>query len=847
MKRSALLFIFLLAVNVFAGKYHPAVQYIFPLPESKGLSDQTTIIIRVYKQYLDQIGSLNDFMEVSGNTNGVYEGNIFLSSDNQTVIFQPESGNFLMNDQITVKVKTSRFTSSDFNYNFHIESRGSNDMSKLSPMQWENHIIEPKKSFTSSNIRIINGVAVPGDFPQIVTTEYGETAPGKIFYSSRFRETIDSYVISVRNDGTPYMYNRFDGSGDTANFVRHPNGTFSVFFFGPRHHAILDDGLNIIDIYPGGHGYEPDEHEFLILENGHALMILEEHIRVDMSKIIAGGNSNATVHGNMFQEYDENKNVVFEWRSWDHFTFDDPIGINMRDRNIDYVHMNAVSLDFDGHYILSSKHLNEITKINSKTGEIIWRWGGYNNEFNFINDELTFSYQHHVRAVPGMPGNYTLFDNGNMRSPNYSRAVEFKLDTLNMTADKVWEYIFEPKRRSYWMGSVQRLDNGNTFIDCSTTSPAMTMEVTPDGEKVFQMLSHGSSSYRSFRYDLDVNAETPFFMLENFGYTLNLLFNKWGDANVAHYKICHKLQEDSQYSLLDTTSNTWYQAKGLENAKYHLFKISAVAEDGTESEFSREITARVYYITPGTNLVRNSTFTSEANWSLEKFNSGDASGSVSSDGYTIEIQEGGNSISDIRLVQNNIHLTQTMKYQLEFDAFSEAARYIKPVLRADSFPFTEYSQFGYQAVDNEKKHYILNFLMEDNSNSNAILSFDCGRFDQNVTFDNVILKTVIESSINESKQHISKTFQLFQNYPNPFNSNTKIKFQISDFNHVNLSVYNTLGQMVALLIDEEKSEGKYTIHFNPVKYGILSQTSGVYLYKLEVGNHVTIRKMLYLK
>ncbi len=40
---------------------------------------------------------------------------------------------------------------------------------------------------------------------------------------------------------------------------------------------------------------------------------------VDMSKIVPGGNPNATVTGLIVQEIDENKNVVFQWRSWDHF------------------------------------------------------------------------------------------------------------------------------------------------------------------------------------------------------------------------------------------------------------------------------------------------------------------------------------------------------------------------------------------------------------------------------------------------------------------------------------------------------------------------------------------------
>ncbi|GIT32243.1 MAG: hypothetical protein Ct9H300mP2_3220 [Candidatus Neomarinimicrobiota bacterium] len=43
---------------------------------------------------------------------------------------------------------------------------------------------------------------------------------------------------------------------------------------------------------------------------------------------------------------------------------------------IDYVHANAIELDNDGNILLSCRHMDEITKINHQTGEIIWRLGG---------------------------------------------------------------------------------------------------------------------------------------------------------------------------------------------------------------------------------------------------------------------------------------------------------------------------------------------------------------------------------------------------------------------------------------------------------------------------------------
>ena len=59
------------------------------------------------------------------------------------------------------------------------------------------------------------------------------------------------------------------------------------------------------------------------------------------------------------------------------------------------------------HFLISSRNLDEITKIHRITGDIIWRWGGSQNEFNFIND-YPFTGQHTIRSLGN--NRYLLFD-----------------------------------------------------------------------------------------------------------------------------------------------------------------------------------------------------------------------------------------------------------------------------------------------------------------------------------------------------------------------------------------------------------------------------------------------------
>ncbi len=80
------------------------------------------------------------------------------------------------------------------------------------------------------------------------------------------------------------------------------------------------------------------------------------------------------------------------------------------------------------------------------------------------------------------------------------------------------------------------------------------------------------------------------------------------------------------------------------------------------------------------------------------------------------------------------------------------------------------------------------------------------------------------------------------NYPNPFNPSTKIEFQIPKSSIVNLTVYNSLGEEVAILVNQRLSKGRYTFEFNA-----RDLPSGVYFYVLRAGNFGSTKKMILLK
>ncbi len=283
------------------------------------------------------------------------------------------------------------------------------------------------------------------------------------------------------NGITPSMM-IIDGDGEVA-YIKNLNinqvcGDFKIqnnglmSFYMQDKFYMMDSTFTIIDSVSCGNGIETDLHDMKILPNGNFLMLGIEELVMDLSSFHLFGPNNvpggiqAVVECGIVQELDINKNVVFEWHATNHFAFDDIDEAWLPDPNmVDWTHCNAVEQDTDGNILLSSRHFNEITKIDRQNGSIIWRFGGNANQFNFLNDPLNFRRQHDVRRISN--GNLTVFDNGdgNYLSPfHYASAKEYQLNVSAMTADLVWNYTDDVNDYSLAMGSFQHQPGGNAVI-----------------------------------------------------------------------------------------------------------------------------------------------------------------------------------------------------------------------------------------------------------------------------------------------------------------------------------------------------------------------------------------------
>lgn len=360
---------------------------------------------------------------------------------------------------------------------------------------------------------------LPSDFPKIVIDTVNNPAKGHIIIESfQVSAAEDNYIMELDENGKVVWYSKPSNQG--LDFKLQPNGRYSYassveladkYQAGPIvvqnvyvQHKILDNNKVEIDSVQMQNEYLADMHDFRILPNGNYLLLSYEHVPIDMSRIIPNGNPNAIIVGTVIQELDKDKNCVFQWRSLDFIpvlaTKDDP-----RKAIFEHVHGNSLFIDKDGNLISSFPTTFEIVKIDMVSGEIVWRLGGDKNQFEITGENEAdkpyyFRMQHDAKILDN--GNLLFYDNAVQKKSGWnSRAVEYKIDEVNKTANLVWEYKHNPPISAFAMGSAQRLDNGNTLINWGLMFMGLNKgvtEVTPEKEIAFELTFPPSNlSYRA--------------------------------------------------------------------------------------------------------------------------------------------------------------------------------------------------------------------------------------------------------------------------------------------------------------------------------------------------------------
>ncbi len=489
-------------------------KYISPQPGSKFVNPQNTIVFR-HGDKLDLSSIKSMMVKVTGSLSGEISGTIKLSKDGRSLIFK-QNVPYQFKETITVELLQGIKTQSGVGLNgisFSFKIMDQDNSGLLKDFYKNEQKLEniPATIATKHNAPVVRDEKAtgvyPDNYPIATITEFDNPTPGYIFCGPRPQPNTpySPYITILDNYGTPVFYREWPRRAN--DFKTIANNQLAYCDFDNSNPAInkylvMNSWFNIIDTLMMGNGYHLDQHDLLMRENGnHFLMAYDPQI-VGMDTVVPGGNPAATVIGFIIQELDADHNVIFQWRSWDHFEITDSNYKDFTSDKIDYVHGNAFEIDNDGNLLMSCRDMEEITKIDLNTGEIIWRLGlhAQNNMFTFTNDTVGFSWQHDIRRLEN--GNITVYDNGVHHSTQFSQAVEYQIDEVNFTAELVWNYIHDPVVYGRATGANRRLANNNAFICWGLTWPINYSEVTHEGSLAWEL--HWPDNvweYRAFKFD----------------------------------------------------------------------------------------------------------------------------------------------------------------------------------------------------------------------------------------------------------------------------------------------------------------------------------------------------------
>jgi len=264
--------------------------------------------------------------------------------------------------------------------------------------------------------------------------------------------------------------------------------------------VLLDEQYQVVAEVRAGHGVLSDFHEFLLTDEGTALFVAYPVVPYDLSPI--DGPAEGWIYGAHVQEVDvETGEVLFDWDGMQHIDLTETH--RAREEGVgespatafDPVHLNSVFPDGDA-LLLSARHTSTIYRVDRRTGEILWRFGGERSDIE-VPEGGEFGWQHDVQRQPD--GTLTVYDNHDnaIETDSVSAALRFEVDEEAGTATLL-QALRHEDRYGYAMGNAQYLDDGHVVVGWGM-DPVVT-EFDEAGEAVFELRGLGLGSYRSYRH-----------------------------------------------------------------------------------------------------------------------------------------------------------------------------------------------------------------------------------------------------------------------------------------------------------------------------------------------------------
>jgi hypothetical protein len=312
--------------------------------------------------------------------------------------------------------------------------------------------------------------SIPPDLPQY-SAGGADPSPGYVVFAA------GRYGLVIDNTGRVVWYRHFpDGAG--LNFMAQPTGRYVLRpptpVLGDTEPWVELDVLgNVTRTLSCASGLQSRPHDIILEPDGSFRLLCDETRTMDLTA--HGGEANARVTGTVVQHISATGEVLFQWSPFDHFEITDLAAADRAGASVNWTHGNALDVDTDGNLLLSFRSLGEITKVDARTGAVIWRLGGRRNQYAFYDTATpAFSRQHGVRACG--PGTLLLLDN--VGDPTASKAERYVIDEASRTARLVHAYGSASSVVTEIGGSVQTLTDGRTLVSFGTAGRVEEYDVS---------------------------------------------------------------------------------------------------------------------------------------------------------------------------------------------------------------------------------------------------------------------------------------------------------------------------------------------------------------------------------
>lgn len=449
-----------------AAPAHQAIVNMYPKDQSVFVHPKSVLIFRI-NQALNEQTMDRFIVKLTGTRSGNISMTKKITKDGNTFIVKP-SKSFVPGEKVFVEVHEGALLKPVLlSYSFTVSPNSHPLLSNRAMLEQSKDEMDLDKPANSTTPRHLQSDPnLPEDFPQYYVSEKNNPGAGHYFVNALARDTgASEYNLIIDTTGFPVFYQHFPPHHRENFFTYHDQVELITYYDESLYKFVaLNNNLEKVGTY-AAINYFTDMHELILDDDGSYWLLGNDTHTIDMSQIYPGGCTSAVVTGTIIQKIDADSNLVFEWSSWDHFSIldADTDFMDLTKCQFDYSHGNALSFDSLGNILLSSRNMSEITKIDAQTGDIIWRMGGYHNQFTFTNDTVPFKAQHNIQYL----GNklYSMFDNGNSRIPPFSRAITYQLDEVNMTATLTNDLRQNnPPDFTPFMGSNQLLGNGSRLV-----------------------------------------------------------------------------------------------------------------------------------------------------------------------------------------------------------------------------------------------------------------------------------------------------------------------------------------------------------------------------------------------